>query len=111
MIRELSFVSSCEVAGARYSISLTIKLPLIPSRCRTSSTIDISSLQYEMLVSVISVRYLNFTPLLLASTKDLFIDSIPIANDGLVESIQVSTWPFTFREKLQFYTDNFIRTI
>ena len=43
-----------------------------------------------MLASVISVRYLNFTPLFLASTKDLFIDSIPIANDGLVESMQVS---------------------
>jgi len=43
-----------------------------------------------MLEFVISVRYLNLTSLLLASRKDLFIDSMPMANDGRVWSMQVS---------------------
>ena len=72
-----------ETAGARYSFSLTIKLPLIPSKCLTSA-IFINSLQYEIFSVVISVMYLNFTSLALASRNDFLIDSIPRANDGRV---------------------------
>jgi len=43
-----------------------------------------------MLEFVISVRYLNLTSLLLASRKDLFIDSMPMANDGRESSMHVS---------------------
>ena len=75
---------SCEVVGARYSLSLIIKLPFIPSRWRSSSTIFIISLQEDRLSFVISVRYLNFTALLLTSTNDFLIDSISIANGGRV---------------------------
>ena len=43
-----------------------------------------------MLEFVISVRYLNLTCLVLASRKDVFIDSMPMANGGRVQSMQVS---------------------
>jgi hypothetical protein len=39
---------------------------------------------------VISVRYLNSTPLALASTNDFFIDSIAVASEGRELSMQVS---------------------
>src|SRR5690348_530633 len=80
----------CEIAGARYSFSLTIKLPLIPHRCRTS-VIFISSLQSVILSGVISVMYLSLTFLLLASRNDFLIGSILLANKGRVCSIQVLT--------------------
>ena len=64
-----------ETAGARYSFSLTMKLPLIPSRCLTSA-IFINSLQYEIFSVLISVMYLNFTSLSLASRNDFLIGDI-----------------------------------
>src|SRR2546421_11138629 len=60
---------------AMYSVSLTPKFPLTPSKCR-SSTFSIICLQYEILSFVISVINLNIVPLVFfASNIALFIGS------------------------------------
>src|SRR5215207_2029431 len=63
----------------------------MPSRWRSSSTIVVnSSLQKETFSAVISVTYLSFTPLSLASWKAFFNSLISTISEGLVWSTQAS---------------------
>ena len=71
-------VAGCDFSRtgmAIYSDSLKTKLLFIPSKCLSSSTILTSSLQCLILSLVISVMYLDMTPLVFASIIDFFIDS------------------------------------
>ena len=64
------------IVAAIYSVSLTPKFPLTPSKC-LSSAIFMACLQRYKLSFVISVTNLSFTPLPLASDAAFVMDSIP----------------------------------
>ena len=84
MILAATFPFSNETIGAKYSVSLTMKFPFIPSKCQSSLMIDMSSLQYEIFSDVISVEYLSLTPLFLASINAFLIGSSAMAKWGRV---------------------------
>jgi len=73
------------MVGARNFPSLMSKLPLIPSRCRSSSTNVPNCLHEDIFSAVISASFLSLMPLFaLISAKYLLIDSISIVSAGSV---------------------------
>src|SRR5215475_7093835 len=81
--------SSTIVAEAKYSVSLTEKFALIPSKCLISyANFIISSLQYLTLSLVISVMYLNLMPLFLRLSSNFLYSSTSIVSERALESPQ-----------------------